>query len=69
MAFSCVLGHSPECDGCGACQVGRVFAQCDHCGEDIYEGEEIYDLDGTLLHEDCLRDYARAFLITAEISA
>lgn len=68
MAFHCVLGHKAECDGCGACQEGRVCAVCDQCGEDVFEGEDVYNMGGVLLHEDCLRDYMRQYLTTAECS-
>ena len=37
----------------------EVFAECDQCGGEIYVGEEYYDIDGDLIHEDCLCDYAR----------
>lgn len=40
-----------------------VFATCDHCGGEIYEGEEFYDIDGEFIHEDCLHDWAR-FMFT-----
>lgn len=66
MAFACVLGHKAECDGCGACAEERVAGQCDECKGEILEGETIYDMDGVLLHEDCLWDYARPFRKTAE---
>ena len=35
---------------------------CDQCGGEIYEGEEVYDIDGDTIHEDCLLDYAREHL-------
>ncbi|MBQ2956264.1 MAG: hypothetical protein IJE08_07370 [Clostridia bacterium] len=66
MAFPCVLGYKAECDGCGACTEERIAGQCDECKEDIFEGETIYNLDGILLHEDCLLDYVRLFRRTAE---
>lgn len=37
----------------------KVFAMCDHCGGEIYEGEEYYEIDGDLIHEDCLLDYVK----------
>lgn len=37
----------------------KVFGYCDQCGGEIYEGEDIYEIDGDIIHEDCLLDYAR----------
>ena len=37
----------------------KVFGYCDHCGGEIYEGEEVYEIDGNIIHEDCLLDYVR----------
>ena len=34
---------------------------CTHCGEDIYDWEDYYDIDGTLLHDDCLIDWAAQY--------
>ena len=28
------------------------------CGGEIYEGETVYNIDGQLIHEDCLHDFA-----------
>lgn len=39
------------------CRRGR----CLHCGEDIYDYEDYYDVDGILLHEDCLFDWAAQY--------
>ncbi len=33
-------------------------AYCDYCGGEIYEGEVVYNIDGRLIHEDCLHDFA-----------
>ena len=35
--------------------------RCIHCDEDIYEGEPHYDIDGDLLHEDCLWGWAQEY--------
>lgn len=37
----------------------KVFCYCDYCGGEIYEGEDIYEIDGDIIHEDCLLDYAK----------
>lgn len=36
-----------------------VVGECDHCGGEIYEGEEVYDIDGYTVHEDCLLDFVK----------
>lgn len=36
----------------------RVFGHCDHCGDEIYENELYYDVNGKKIHYECLRDYA-----------
>lgn len=36
----------------------KVFAVCDYCGGEIYEGETYYDIDRKNIHVDCLRDFA-----------
>lgn len=66
MAFPCVKNGSKECDGCGACQQGELFGYCESCSEPIYIGEDIYELDGITLHDDCLYEYMRAFRTVAE---
>ena len=38
-----------------------VFATCDHCGGEIYEGEEYYYIDGQYICEDCLSDFAEKY--------
>lgn len=34
---------------------------CEHCGGEIYEGETVYRIDGQLIHEDCLWDFAKEY--------
>lgn len=46
-----------------------VFAMCDHCGGEIYEGEEYYDIDGQYIHEDCLRDFAEDYFSECKCEA
>ena len=36
----------------------KPIAYCDYCGGEIYEGETVYSIDGQLIHEDCLHDFA-----------
>lgn len=35
-----------------------IFAYCDYCGGEIYEGETYYAIDGENICTDCLRDFA-----------
>ena len=42
----------------------KVFCYCDHCGGEIYDGEEYYEIKGDLVHEDCLLDYVKENLAT-----
>lgn len=37
----------------------RIFAHCNHCGMEIYEGETYYEIDGDNVHEDCFYEYCR----------
>lgn len=39
-----------------------IVGYCDQCGGEIYEGEEVYDIDCCTVHEDCLLDYAKEHL-------
>lgn len=34
----------------------RILCKCSKCGEEIYDGDEIYVFDGETYHEDCFRD-------------
>ncbi len=60
MAMSCVHGGK-ACDGCMSCQVSEELGVCAECGEAIAYGEDYYDIEGELLHEDCLREWAEKF--------
>lgn len=58
MAMTCVtLGR--ECDGCMSCErEAEAVGICEACREEIRAGEDYYDIEGDLLHEDCLLDWA-----------
>lgn len=58
MAMSCVtLGR--ECSGCMSCErEAEVVGICEACREEIHAGDDYYDIEGDLLHEDCLLDWA-----------
>ena len=63
MSIACVKGGS-LCDGCGACQgEAEVIGKCEHCGDDIYASEDYYEIEGEIIHEDCLREWAEKFLV------
>ena len=36
----------------------KIIGRCAVCGDEIYEGETIYRIDGDLIHEECLREWA-----------
>lgn len=39
-----------------------IFAHCDHCDGEIYEGEFYYAVNGKRICIDCLRNYASGHL-------
>lgn len=42
---------------------GKKIGVCEHCSDPIFEGEDYYDIDGDMVHEDCIRDYAERWLV------
>lgn len=40
----------------------REAAECDLCGGTIYQGQSYYRVNGEVICEDCLGDYARRML-------
>lgn len=68
MAYTCIRGCRNECDGCGGCEEDVPVGICAHCHEEVLVDEEVYILDGMMLHEDCLKDYLRPYLKAAEKS-
>jgi hypothetical protein len=34
----------------------RFDSECDECGCDIWEGDEVGWRDGSVVHEDCMED-------------
>lgn len=62
MSYPCRRGGS-ECDGCGACrQEPEVIGEC-FCGEEIFAGEDYYNIEGELVHECCLTEWAEQYLV------
>lgn len=43
-----------------------IFNICDVCGEEIYVGDEYYDIDGIIIHDECLKDWAKEYKKEAE---
>ena len=58
MALTCVSGGR-ECDGCQDCfPEPPVIGTCEACRAEIHAGEDHYNIEGDLLHDDCLLDWA-----------
>ncbi len=36
-----------------------IVGRCDYCGGEIYEGEDVYEIDGDIIHEECLLDFVK----------
>ena len=49
-------------------QEAEVKAYCEACGGEIYEGEDVYVVDGVILHAewDCLHQYIDPDFMTVE---
>lgn len=43
---------------------GEVVGKCAHCGEAVRDTHGRYDIDGVLLHEDCLYGWARKYEVS-----
>lgn len=61
MAMICgTLGR--ECNGCMRCEKeAEIVGICESCREEIHAGEDYYDINGDLLHDDCLLNWARKY--------
>lgn len=63
MSFPCIRGKH-ECDGCMLCEKpAKVVGHCEACHEEIYAGEEYYDIEGELVHDDHLREWAEKYRV------
>lgn len=63
MSFPCVRGK-PECDGCMLYRKeSRVIGYCEACREAICEGDNHYSIEGDLVHDDCLQDWAAKYFV------
>lgn len=46
----------------------KVIGCCDLCGGEIYEGETIYEIDGKMIHEDCLAEFAADYFAHCKVT-
>ena len=57
MAYTCILGHRCECNGCGKCQYQeQPIVHCSWCDEEIHMGEVYYSINNEMICEDCIED-------------
>lgn len=62
MSLSCVSGGK-ICNGCMACQVEpEPIGRC-WCGASIHADERYYEIDGVMIEEDCLREWAEQYRV------
>ena len=58
MALTCI-SQGRVCVGCGNCETqAEIVGFCESCREEIRADETYYDIEGDLLHEECLLDWA-----------
>lgn len=63
MALICMTG-TRECTGCKYCEhVPQRIGNCEHCSDTITDCEEYYNIEGILLHEECLQEYMSKYLV------
>lgn len=47
-----------------------IFGECDQCGREFYQGDEIMYLKGLdMVHQDCFEEYAEDKLVLDQITA
>lgn len=61
MCMYCGFTKCPS--GCPNAPAPKRVAECHCCKHDILEGETVYEINGCLYHEDCVRDNAYDILI------
>lgn len=63
MAMTC-KNMAAECVGCGACFTEpKPIGRCAACKCSILADEDHYDIEGELVHWDCLSDWARKYRV------
>lgn len=40
-------------------KLARIIDACENCGANIITGEEYYDIKGTVICEECIREYKK----------
>ncbi len=52
---------------CGGCNTeDEPIAICAACGQAVFEGEEVFDIDGYMLHYICIAEYFKEYIVYAE---
>lgn len=64
MALTCISGMR-ECDGCGACSA-KSPVMVDYSGDPIYSGDEFYEIEGRIVHENNILDFIDEFRHVAD---
>ena len=58
MALTCI-SQGRERNGCRNCETqAEIVGICESCRGEIRADETYYDIEGDLLHEECLLDWA-----------
>ena len=66
MALTCVTGGR-ECDGCQRCiPEPEAVDICAECKEPVFGWEDRYNIEGEIIHDDCLIDWAERFRVIPE---
>ena len=61
MSMACARGGR-ECDGCGGCRPEpEPIGCCEACGEPVYAWDDRYNVEGEIIHSECLRDWAEKY--------
>lgn len=61
MGMICING-ARECNGCMACHKDPTpIGECVVCGDGITICDDYYDIDGDLIHDDCLHEWAKQY--------
>lgn len=51
--IDCMYDNRPERD------IAMVVNSCKNCNCDLHEGEEYYDIEGTILCLECIEEYRK----------
>jgi len=65
----CDICHCSPClSRCPNAEEPASIGTCKHCGEDIVIGDEYYEYDGEMYHDECFSDIAVYLLVEAGAS-